>query len=53
VGGYKDIADYSIYSPSPFVLSEQGKRVQAKLWDETVAILKEAMLGVHLLSGIE
>jgi hypothetical protein len=53
VSSYKDIADYSMCSPSPFVLSEQGERVQAKLWDETLAILKEAMPGVHLLSGIE
>ncbi|KAL2797384.1 dehydrogenase [Aspergillus keveii] len=51
MGGY--VSEQVAKSPSPFVLSEQGERVQAKLWDETLAILKEAMPGVHLLSGIE
>jgi hypothetical protein len=43
----------SVYRPSPFVLSEQGKKVQARRWDGTAAILNEAAPGVNLPSGIE
>ncbi|KAL2836323.1 dehydrogenase [Aspergillus pseudoustus] len=49
-GGY--VSEQVGKRPSPFVLSEQGGRVQKKLWEETMGILSEVVPGIDLLSGL-
>ena len=37
----KRMTDATWHSPSPFVLSAQGKEAQIKIWNETVSLLQE------------
>ncbi|KAI9038171.1 dehydrogenase [Aspergillus affinis] len=46
------VSEQVVKRPSSFVLSEDGERAQVKLWDETVALLKETVSGVDLLGGV-
>ncbi|KAE8151806.1 dehydrogenase [Aspergillus avenaceus] len=46
------VSEQAVKKPSPFVQSKDGERVQGKLWDETIALLRESVPGVDLLRGI-
>ncbi|KAH8435028.1 6-phosphogluconolactonase sol3 [Aspergillus melleus] len=46
------VSEQVVKRPSSFVLSEEGEKAQVKLWEETVALLKEAVPGMDLLGGI-
>ena len=34
--------------PSPFVVSDEGEKVQRKIWDETIALLEKEATGVNV-----
>lgn len=34
--------------PSPFVESDEGEKAQKKIWDETIALLREEAKGVNV-----
>ncbi|PLB50218.1 dehydrogenase [Aspergillus steynii IBT 23096] len=46
------ISEQTVKKPSPLVLSKEGEKAQVELWDETIALLKEAVPGVDLLGGL-
>ncbi|KAI0540370.1 NAD(P)-binding protein [Xylaria digitata] len=47
------ISEQTVKSPSPFVLSPQGRTAQTKIWTETIQLLREVAPGVDLLGSLE
>ncbi|KAI0406157.1 NAD(P)-binding protein [Xylaria palmicola] len=47
------ISEQAVKSPSPFVLSPQGRAAQTKIWTETIELLRKEAPGVDLLINPE
>ncbi|KAI0805847.1 NAD(P)-binding protein [Xylaria sp. FL0064] len=47
------ISEQAVKSPSPFVLSPQGRAAQTKIWTETIELLCKEATGVDLLINLE
>ncbi|KAF1956652.1 short-chain dehydrogenase/reductase SDR [Byssothecium circinans] len=42
------LSDQKVVPPSPFVVSPEGQKIQKKIWDETVALLRKEAPGVDM-----
>ncbi|KAI0972453.1 NAD(P)-binding protein [Xylaria arbuscula] len=47
------ISEQTVKSPSPFVLSAEGKAAQTKIWTETIQLLREEAPGIDFLENLE